>query len=64
MSLSDASVVRSHGVVSRGPGSAKTRTFGIAQGWIGIPRYDEKNGHGKVPTPGYVRQLGRMKLIY
>ena len=54
--LGDARVVRSHGVVSRGPGSAKTRTFGIAQGWIGIPRYDEKIGQGKVPTPGYVRQ--------
>ena len=60
--LSDARVVRSHGVGSRGPGSAKTRALGIAQGWIGIPRYDEKIGQGKVPGPGYVRQLSEMCL--
>ena len=56
VSLSDTRVIRSHGVISHGPGSAKTDTFVVAQGWTGIPRYDEKIGQGKVPTPGYVRQ--------
>ena len=53
--LSDARVVRSHGVVLRGPGSAKNRTSGIAQGWTGFQCYDETIGQGKISTPGYVR---------
>ena len=55
--LGDVRGVRSHGVVSRGPGSAKISTFGIAQGWTGIPHYGEKIGQDKFPTAGLVLVL-------
>ena len=53
--LSDARVVRSHGVVSRGPRNAQNRSCESAQGWTGFQRYDETIGQGEISTPGYVR---------